>query len=278
VSIANEIFDGRASPERRAWLLAAAGAALSCHRRGLALAPPDAPLPLAGTWGGLRARTVGKRQAPKQLVVLLHGWGAPGTDLVPLAEELGGDDRLYVFPEGPLVAPGGGRAWWPIDIQRLQSDRARGLDRDLREEWAPEMEESRKKVAALTREVTALVGLPFSAVVWGGFSQGAMLATDLTLSGPERPAGLAILSGSIVKEKAWEASLGALPPGLPVFMSHGRVDPVLPFQAADELQARLRAARCEVTWLPFAGGHEIPWPVLEGLRSFLDARLAAPKP
>jgi phospholipase/carboxylesterase len=62
---------------------------------------------------------------------------------------------------------------------------------------------------------------------------------------------------------------------VPVFMSHGKGDPVLPFQIADDLHGLLRAAHHEVTWVPFAGGHEIPAPVLSQLHSFL-ARTTPP--
>lgn len=127
-------------------------------------------------------------------------------------------------------------------------------------------------VLALAREIATQARLPLSSVVLGGFSQGAMLATDVVLSGPERFAALVVLSGSIVKEKAWQARLGALTPGLPAFMSHGQSDPVLPFRIAEDLRDQLRAASADVTWVPFAGGHEIPWPVLERLRAFLDAK------
>src|SRR4051812_9883368 len=56
------------------------------------------------------------------VVVLLHGYGAPGTDLVSLGRELAvPSDVRFVFPEGPLdLGFGGARAWWPIDMARLQ--------------------------------------------------------------------------------------------------------------------------------------------------------------
>jgi phospholipase/carboxylesterase len=47
-------------------------------------------------------------------VVLLHGWRAPGDDLVPLAEDLVRPGTRCFVPEGPLVELGGGRAWWHL--------------------------------------------------------------------------------------------------------------------------------------------------------------------
>jgi phospholipase/carboxylesterase len=86
-----------------------------------------------------------------------------------------------------------------------------------------------------------------------------------------------ILSGSIVAESVWTERLQATRPTYPVFMSHGTVDPVLPFAIAEALRERLRAAQREVTWVPFDDGHGIPLEVLTRLTTFLTAA-AGPSP
>src|SRR4051812_49335758 len=48
-------------------------------------------------------------------VVALHGWGAPGDDLVPLAEALNRPGARFFVPAAPLPEMGGGRAWWHLD-------------------------------------------------------------------------------------------------------------------------------------------------------------------
>src|SRR3954451_11140674 len=50
-----------------------------------------------------------------QAVVVLHGWGAPGDDLVPLAEAMLRPGGRFFVPAGPLPEMGGGRAWWHLD-------------------------------------------------------------------------------------------------------------------------------------------------------------------
>jgi len=226
-------------------------------------------------WGGLRVRTLGERARPQQVVVLFHGWGAPGTDLVPLGQVLAEPGRLFVFPEGPLVSPGGGRAWWHIDMARLLAARDTGAERALRREAPAGLVEARAQVGALLAEVGRRTGVPASGLVIGGFSQGAMLATDAVLASPDAAGALVVLSGSIVAEEIWldrlrpRAEGATAPAPVPVFMSHGKGDPVLPFSIADDLRGLLQAAHHEVTWVPFAGGHEIPSPVLAQLQSFL---------
>src|SRR5688572_3027446 len=61
------------------------------------------------------------------LLLLLHGYGAPGDDLVPLARQLQVDRSVrFAFPAAPLsLEPGlppehSGRAWWQLDMAELQ--------------------------------------------------------------------------------------------------------------------------------------------------------------
>ena len=89
--------------------------------------------------GGLRTRvmggTDGKGGGRGPLVLLLHGFGAPGDDLVSLADVLNvPTGTRFVFPEGPLSLSFGPRdacAWWLIDMARMQADRMAGRVRDL---------------------------------------------------------------------------------------------------------------------------------------------------
>ena len=288
-----EVRRARSRSRAAVALAALVGPALPACRRqadGARMAAPSAgtvspgaqpgPIEATGEWGGLRVRTVGERTRPRQVVVLFHGWGAPGTDLVPLGQVLAQPGRLFVFPEGPLVSVGGGRAWWHIDMARLLAARGAGAERELRRETPAGLSEARAQAAALLREIGRRTGVPASGVVVGGFSQGAMLATDAVLTSPDAAGALVIMSGSIVAEEAWRAALrpraeGAPAPA-PVFMSHGKADPVLPFPIADDLRGLLQGARHQVTWVPFSGGHEIPSVVLAQLQSFLAG--VAPPP
>jgi phospholipase/carboxylesterase len=56
---------------------------------------------------------------------------------------------------------------------------------------------------------------------------------------------------------------------MPVFMSHGRADDILPYDLAERLHADLVAAGIDVTFVSFDGGHEIPEEVVTALGAFL---------
>ena len=87
-------------------------------------------------------------------------------------------------------------------------------------------------------------------------------------------AGLVVLSGTHIAANEWAPKLAARK-GLPVFMSHGREDPLLPFAISEELRDTLDAAGMPVEWVPFRGGHAIPPGVTTGLGAFLTRVLGA---
>jgi len=96
--------------------------------------------------GDLNVRVVGGEDREGggngPLVVLLHGYGAPGDDLVPLQRVLNVPSEVrFAFPEAPLSPPDlamyGGRAWWPIDVMALQQAAAAGRARDRMRETPP---------------------------------------------------------------------------------------------------------------------------------------------
>jgi phospholipase/carboxylesterase len=249
---------------------------LGCQKRervgreaSIQLQADAAPLPEHAQWGDLTVRLRGAREAPTHALVLLHGWGAPGDDLVPLSSLLEAPGRLLVFPEAPLVSPGGGRAWWHLDIARIQAAIETGQHRDLRCDIPDGLATARAAMQSMLDELCQKSGLSFSDVTLGGFSQGAMLSTDVALHVPSALRALVVLSGTLLAEPLWDERLTKSSFRGPVFMSHGRFDPILPFAMAEGLKEKLERAGHAVSWQPFAGAHEIPMPVIEALQAFL---------
>ncbi|MEO1998782.1 MAG: phospholipase [Planctomycetaceae bacterium] len=225
---------------------------------------------------------LGGDSAPRMVCILCHGFGAPATDLVPLANELLQlEPRLaeavgFVFPAAPLdLGPQGmpgGRAWWPLDMNRLNAALVRGDLRDLREDVPVGLETARQVLLSLIDDVKQLTGLDNRHLVLGGFSQGAMLSTDVALHLPECAAGLCALSGNLLAEAVWTAQLEVSQP-IPVLQSHGEQDPILPFSGATALRDLLVDAGFSVDFLPFTGEHTIPWAVLQRVARWLLERL-----
>jgi phospholipase/carboxylesterase len=199
------------------------------------------------------------------VVVLLHGYGAPGTDLVPLWRELPvAREVRFVFPEAPLDLGFGGRAWWPIDMARLQDRSSKAASEGLISEVPPGLDAARDALLELLQVLERDLGALPEQTLLGGFSQGAMLATDTVLRTSRPFGGLAVLSGSLISHDEWSPLMSARR-GLPVLQSHGRADPILPFEVAERLRDELVAAGLPVEFIAFNGGHGIPGGVLDGL-------------
>lgn len=217
------------------------------------------------------------------VVVLLHGFGAPGTDLVGLWRQLSAPEGTrFAFPEGPLALDiespfqlGDARAWWPLDVQALEKALVTGNLDALSEREPDGMAAARAKVIEMLDALEVELGVSGDRVVLGGFSQGAMLSLDVALR-TERPlAGLVQMSGTLLCKTEWSALMPKRR-GLPVLQSHGRQDPLLPFSLAEELRDLMTAAGLDVHFVPFNGEHGISDGVLEELNALVMRALSRP--
>ncbi|MBX3330685.1 MAG: hypothetical protein KF722_09815 [Nitrospira sp.] len=232
--------------------------------------------------GGLKVRlsggTDGHGGGDGPVVVLLHGFGASGDDLVPLAEVIQvPTGTRWLFPEAPLslnMGFGDSRAWWIIDFARIQEDRAAGRIRDLSVEIPQGLALARERFLAFLKELPRQFQIDYKKTVIGGFSQGAMLTCDAVLHTDYPFAGLVQLSGNLLAQAVWGALISSRK-GLPVFQSHGTQDDILPHIGAERLRDALTQSGLVVEWQSFQGGHEIQEPVLPRLSVFITKALKA---
>ncbi len=234
-------------------------------------------------WAGLDVCITGgqDRQGSGEgpLVVLLHGFGAPGDDLVALWRYLNVPDEVrFLFPAAPLnldMGFGDARAWWMFDMERVTQARDKGQWDELSQEIPRGLPIARTQMQDVLSLAIESLSVPSQSLVLGGFSQGAMLSTDLILHSDIPFAGLALLSSTLIAKHEW---LTRLPnrQGLPVFQSHGTDDPILAFSMAQQLRDHIKTAGLPVSLVEFRGGHEIPIQVLEGLGTFLQSVLYTP--
>ncbi|MDC9826462.1 dienelactone hydrolase family protein [Devosia sp. ZB163] len=163
----------------------------------------------------------------KQIVVLLHGYGADGTDLIGLGQHWGEvlPDALFVSPNAPTPCAGNpfGFEWFPLQVDRI-AGRIEGA-----KAAAPvivEFLEDLWRQTGVTAADTYLIG----------FSQGAMMALHVGTALPHALRGIVSFSGAFVP--ADDFPVDSKPP---VALIHGDldqvVDPRLSKQAADDLLA-----------------------------------------
>ena len=205
---------------------------------------------------------------PGVTLIVLHGLGADGNDFVPIAKELdlsslGG--ARFVFPHAPTrpVTMNGGyvmRAWYDIAGPGHAEDEA-GL------------RQSQAQIEALiAREVER--GTPASRIVLMGFSQGCAMTLMTGLRHRERLGGLVGLSGYLPladRSAAERSDANAL---VPIFMAHGRVDPMIPLARATGSRDALRALGYTVDWHEYPMEHSVCAEEIADLQRWLLRTLA----
>lgn len=218
--------------------------------------------PILEKISGLEVLSV-KNVGSKNAVILFHGYGANMHDLFPLIEMWAKPETDFFFPNGILpleMGSWGGRAWFPIDMQKLQAYMMRGEHRNMDEDVPEGYESTLKKLEEFVKEVSK----NYEKVIIGGFSQGAMCSSHLLMR-LENLAGVILLSGNLVNHKALTKK-----GNVPFYQSHGTNDPVLGFAGAERLTKKLNDLGYPGSLETFNGAHEIPMSVVNGVSRFLD--------
>lgn len=177
---------------------------------------------------------------PKQIVLLLHGLGADGRDLIGLAplfaQEL--PEAVFISPDAPFpcdMAPYG-RQWFSLQEWTSESILS-GV-----QEAAPILEEfirQQLEKYKLTADKLALVG----------FSQGTMMSLYAGPRYPQKIAGVLGYSGALIWEEGADA---AALHKIPVHLVHGEADNVVPVSAFHHAREVLESGGFKVT------GHTTP--------------------
>ena len=190
--------------------------------------------------------------APRSLVILLHGYGSNGDDLISLAPHWRGllPTTEFVAPNAPERCPGapGGYQWWALTSGAADA-RAAGAARA-----APVLD------AFIDAEL-AEHGMTEARLALVGFSQGTMMALHV---GPRRRtalAGIVGYSGMLADVEGLDGPAMTRPP---VLLVHGDADPMIPVSAYHHAGSALAAAGFPVEGHVSPGlGHSIDF---DGLR------------
>ncbi len=183
----------------------------------------------------------GPRLEPSQpatgLVVLLHGYGANGEDLIGLAEAWQPllPQIAFVAPDAPEPLPGAGfsaRQWFELSF------------RDLHELWRGVNAAGPILEKFLDSELDRY-GLPPNRLALVGFSLGTMMGLHVGLRRAASPAAIVGYSGVIAGPEHLEAQLKARPP---VQLIHGELDDVIPLEALHITREALARVQIPVEW------------------------------
>jgi phospholipase/carboxylesterase len=157
-----------------------------------------------------------------------------------------------------------GRAWWELNVEALLSAVASGDFASMEEATPPGIALARSEVTNLVEHLVAKCGISHDQLVLGGFSQGAMISTDVALHLEQKPGLLVVFSGALICRDSWSV-LAAKEPKLRVLQSHGEIDPVLAPGMGAALSRLLEENGHDLEFHSFMGGHTIPVQAMQAL-------------
>jgi phospholipase/carboxylesterase len=207
---------------------------------------------------------------PTVSVIWLHGLGADGSDFVPIVSELdlrGCPPIRFVFPHAPTmpVTINNGyvmRAWYDI----LEMDLAR------REDEAG-LRKSQSLVEQLIAQEKAR-GIPANRIILAGFSQGCAMTLQTGLRHPEKLAGLLGLSGYLPIHATVPNERHSANHDTPIFLAHGKDDPIVPIESAEKSRDMLRKLGYQVEWHEYMMPHSVCEEEIEDIGAWFRRVLA----
>lgn len=202
---------------------------------------------------------------PTHAVIWLHGLGADGNDFAPLVPELHLPVRpaiRFIFPHAPIqpVTINNGmamRAWYDI------------LNIDLvRREDEQGVRDSQNAIQALVAREN-MRGIANDKIVLAGFSQGCAVALHTGLRASEPLAGIMGLSGYLPLADKFAAERHSASQGTPIFLAHGKQDPVVAIERAEASYQSLHDMGYSITWKTYNMQHSVCLEEIADIAAFL---------
>lgn len=212
---------------------------------------------------------------PRHSIIWLHGLGADGQDFVPIAEELNLPVAVrYIFPHAPQrpVTINGGfvmRAWY--DITRQPPSALTGTGSDAHQDAAGIRASQIAIETLIAQEVAS--GIAPGNIFLAGFSQGGAIVLHTALRQTAPLGGVLALSTYLPLAESAPDEILAGTRATPVFMAHGRSDPVIPFTLGASSRQALLEFGYAVEWHEYAMQHSVCMEELRDIEAWLTKRL-----
>ena len=184
--------------------------------------------------------------APRKIVLLLHGFGSSGTDMISLAPQWQDalPDTLFLAPHAPQRCGmmGAGYQWW-------------GLSGFSPSALAAGAAAAAPAIDAFIDRKLAQYGLTEADLALVGFSQGTMMALHVALRRPQTVAAVVGYSGMLTGAAELAHRDFSKPP---VLLVHGTADPVVPIAALHMAESELKRLGVAVTThIAFGVAHSV---------------------
>jgi len=212
--------------------------------------------------------------SPKYSIIWLHGLGADGSDFVPIAEEMNLPVAVrYIFPHAPKqpVTLNGGfimRAWYDISENDLESSH---------HETNNSASQDATGIRASQAEIEKIIaqenhrGIPSEHIFLAGFSQGGVIALQTGLRHKDRLGGILALSTYLALADTLSAEASVASKATPIFMAHGRNDPIVPLALGKASREILLQQGYQLDWHEYAMQHSVCQEEVGDIEAWLTA-------
>ena len=161
----------------------------------------------------------------KNVIIMLHGYGSNGNDLIQLAPELNNnlDDTFFSAPNAPFKFDrfDGGLKWFEVYPDGVPFSKATKIQKELVKE---QFHTSSELIKSHIYELSNRFKIPTKNIFLLGFSQGSMMSIEVSLNFKESLAGLISLSGRVFTEYFEYISKNKFP----ILVVHGDNDEIIP--------------------------------------------------
>jgi phospholipase/carboxylesterase len=213
--------------------------------------------------------------SPRYSIIWLHGLGADGEDFVPIAEEINLPVAVrYIFPHAPKrpVTLNGGfvmRAWYDISENDLVATQKNNS--------SPKQDAT--GIHASQAEIDKLIaqeqqrGIPSAHIFLAGFSQGGVIALQTGLRYQEPLGGILALSTYLALADTLPAEASIAAKSTPIFMAHGRNDPIVPYALGKASREILVQQGYHPDWHEYPMQHSVCQNEVSDIKAWLSQRI-----
>lgn len=187
-----------------------------------------------------------------KVIILLHGYGSNMKDLASLSEYIDASEYMYISINAPIKLSEFGNnafAWFQIDTPN----------------YLDQLEESTRLLENTIDHLTNTFDISNVPIVLGGFSQGGMMAMNLSLTTDKKFNGIAALSSRLI------TAVPTKKPEVNFFISHGSKDNVIDVSEGHKSRDILQKSGHRVTYQEYDIGHEISADCLTDFTTWLKS-------
>jgi phospholipase/carboxylesterase len=207
-----------------------------------------------------------KKSEKTPVIIMLHGYGSNEEDLFALAKSF--DTRFITFSlRAPFIAEGQGFSWYKLEFLP---------DKKFKYDYK-EVKTSREKILSFISNACKIYKADSTQVFIMGFSQGAIMAYDLSLFKPEKIKGVLALSGKLLEESK-KIKFDALKVSkVKFFIAHGNMDNVIEYKEAEEASKFFQNNKNNVTFKTYEMPHSINGKELNDIKTWLKGNIEKEK-